>query len=32
MQELHVRFRGPAAPNVGKLRDSRIDRLDSRIF
>jgi len=32
MQELHVRFRGAPAPNVGRLRDSRIDRLDSRIF
>jgi predicted aspartyl protease len=31
-QELHVRFRGPASPGVGRLRDSRIDRLDSRIF
>ena len=30
-QELHVRFRGPSA-GVGRLRDSRIDRLDSRIF
>jgi predicted aspartyl protease len=32
MQELHVRFRGPMAPNAGRLRDTRIDRLDSRIF
>jgi hypothetical protein len=32
MQELHVRFRGPMSPNAGRLRDTRIDRLDSRIF